>query len=57
MSLFYLLDEINITANKKLIESIKFCWSDQVYLYLLTHKYWKLTMQVGIKNHNNKFVK
>jgi len=40
------LDEINITANKKLIESIKFCWSDQVYLYLLTHKYWKLTIQL-----------
>jgi len=40
------LDEINITANKKLIESIKFCWSDQVYLYLLTHKFWKLTMQL-----------
>ncbi|ORX57178.1 COG complex component [Piromyces finnis] len=40
------LDEISITANKKLIESIKFCWSDQVYLHLLTHKFWKLTMQI-----------
>lgn len=40
------LDEINTVANKKLIESIKFCWSDQVYLYLLTHKFWKLTMQL-----------
>ncbi|ORX77586.1 COG complex component [Anaeromyces robustus] len=40
------LDKINITANKKLIESIKFCWSDSVYLYLLTHKFWKLTIQL-----------
>ncbi|CAO3701194.1 unnamed protein product [Rhizopus stolonifer] len=40
-----------LTETKIMIDAIQKCWSDQVYLYALAHRFYKLTLQL-IKRYN-----
>ncbi|KAG1468639.1 hypothetical protein G6F56_003715 [Rhizopus delemar] len=40
-----------LTETKIMIDTIQKCWSDQVYLYALAHRFYKLTLQL-IKRYN-----
>ncbi|KAI9485431.1 MAG: oligomeric golgi complex component, COG2-domain-containing protein [Benjaminiella poitrasii] len=47
-------DEIIFPEGKAIIKAISKCWSDQVFLYGLSHRFWKLTLQL-IKRYQGWF--
>ncbi|KAL7308698.1 hypothetical protein PS15m_011868 [Mucor circinelloides] len=43
--------EIRLYAGRVILKAINQCWSDQIFLYGLSHRFWKLTLQL-IKRYN-----
>ncbi|KAJ3123098.1 Conserved oligomeric Golgi complex subunit 2 [Nowakowskiella sp. JEL0407] len=39
-------DQLRLNSSIALVESIKLCWDEKIYLYGLSHKFWKLTLQI-----------
>lgn len=48
-------DDMIFVGGKVILTSIKQCWSDDIFLYGLSHRFWKLTLQL-IKRYNNWIV-
>ncbi|KAI8375844.1 oligomeric golgi complex component, COG2-domain-containing protein [Blakeslea trispora] len=44
-------DSVCFMGTKAVIEAIERCWSDQVFLYALSHRFWKLTLQLIKRYH------
>ncbi|GAN06528.1 conserved oligomeric Golgi complex subunit 2 [Mucor ambiguus] len=43
--------EISLYGGRVVLKAISKCWSDQIFLYGLSHRFWKLTLQL-IKRYN-----
>lgn len=43
--------EISLHGGRVILKAIRQCWSDQIFLYGLSHRFWKLTLQL-IKRYN-----
>lgn len=39
---------LKLPASKSTILAIERCWSEEVFIYGLSHRFWKLTLQVNI---------
>jgi hypothetical protein len=40
------LKEIILPGSNVVLNAIGQCWSDQIFLYGLSHRFWKLTLQL-----------
>lgn len=43
--------DISLYGGRVILKAIDQCWSDQIFLYGLSHRFWKLTLQL-IKRYN-----
>ena len=41
--------ELLLPQSAKLVEMVRQCWSDQVYIHGLAHRFWKLTLQLIVR--------
>lgn len=46
------IQEISLYGGRVILNAINQCWSDQIFLYGLSHRFWKLTLQL-IKRYNS----
>lgn len=44
--------DISLYGGRVILNAINQCWSDQIFLYGLSHRFWKLTLQL-IKRYNS----
>ncbi|KAI8336861.1 oligomeric golgi complex component, COG2-domain-containing protein [Choanephora cucurbitarum] len=44
-------DSACLLGTKVVTEAVERCWSDQVFLYALSHRFWKLTLQLLKRYH------
>lgn len=48
LTIFFKQDII-LPGSKVILTAVGQCWSDQIFLYGLSHRFWKLTLQLIIR--------